>query len=200
VALAPLVARIEAIDISGAAVEQARRRAEQLGIRNVTFRAVPFQHFSMPDESVDLVYALGLVHHLPDPHLRGQLFRAARQCLVPGGWLYTRDPSSNGLPRRLAYRFFRDRCGIHSPNESHLCPRVIRQEVEAAGFTESRIDYTDVLGGPLPWLVGSPSALLWRSVFAFDRAWLAIPGLRRLASQFALTARAPRTAGVRHDQ
>ena len=32
-------------------------------------------------------------------------------------------------------------------------------------------------------------ALLWRAVFALDRAWLAVPGLRPLASQFAIAGR-----------
>ena len=54
---------------------------------------------------------------------------------------------------------------------------------------DARLDYIDVIGGPLPWLVRSESALLWRAVFAFDRAWLTVPGLRRSASQFALVAR-----------
>jgi hypothetical protein len=62
-------------------------------------------------------------------------------------------------------------------------------EAEQAGFSDLRLDYIDVVGGPLPWLVRSESVLLWQAVFAFDRAWLAVPGLRRAASQFALIAR-----------
>ena len=78
------------------------------------------------------------------------------------------------------------------PNEAALDPDAILAEWTAAGFTETRIDYTDVIGGPLPWMLPVSSSLLWNAVFAIDRAWLAVPPLRRLASQFAIAGRRSR--------
>jgi len=85
--------------------------------------------------------------------------------------------------------WFRRRSTVHAEQEASLDPRTLREEAMRAGFGDTRVDYIDVIGGPLPWLVRSESAWLWRAVFGFDRAWLAVPGLRRAASQFALIAR-----------
>ena len=189
IALAPLVASIEAIDLSPRAVAEATRRAAALGIGNLRFTARAFQEFDCGPGSFDVVYALGVVHHLPGASDRTAFFRRVAHWLAPGGVLYIREPSARGLPRRLAYRFFRDRCGIHSPNEEHLDPAATAAEVFAAGFDTPRLEYTDVLGGPLPWLIATRSSLVWSAVFAFDRAWLTVPGLRRVASQFSIAAR-----------
>jgi hypothetical protein len=107
---------------------------------------------------------------------------------VPGGWCYARDPNARGLLRRLAGPFAR-RDEFHSPNEAALDPRTIATEWEAAGFHDIRLDYTDVVSGPLPWVLPVSSPMLWAPVFAFDRAWLAVPLLRPLASQFAIAGR-----------
>jgi hypothetical protein len=81
------------------------------------------------------------------------------------------------------------RSDMHAEQETSLDPYMLRGEAERTGFRELRLDYVDVIGGPLPWLVRHDWPVLWRLVFGFDRAWLAVPGLRRAASQFALVAR-----------
>ena len=100
-----------------------------------------------------------------------------------------RDPNARGVLRRIMEGWFRRRSTVHAEQETSLDPYVLRDEVREAGFTGAQFDYIDVIAGPLPWLLRSESRLLWRGVFGFDRAWLAIPGLRRGASQFALVAR-----------
>lgn len=188
-ALAPHVEAIVAFDLSPTAVEEARRRAAARGIANVEFRTAAVQEVELPPASWDVAYALGVLHHVPSAADRLAILRRAHGWLVPGGWLYTRDPSARGLPRRLAYRFVRARAGVHSPHEDHLDPHALAALVARAGFVDVRLDYTDVLGGPLPWVVAAASPVLWTLVAAFDRAWLATPLLRRAASQFAVVAR-----------
>lgn len=188
-ALAPHVEAILAFDLSATAIEEARRRAAARGAVNVEFRAAAVQEVDLPPASWDVVYALGVLHHVPSPEDRLAILRRAHGWLRPGGWLYTRDPSARGLPRRLAYRFFRARAGVHSPHENHLDPHALAALVARAGFVDVRLDYTDVLGGPLPWLIAGSSPAFWALVAAFDRAWLATPLLRRAASQFAVVAR-----------
>ncbi|MGE3842164.1 MAG: hypothetical protein AB7I50_11295, partial [Vicinamibacterales bacterium] len=80
------------------------------------------------------------------------------------------------------------RSRFHSPNESALYPRALEAELIEAGLHRPSSGFTDVLLGPLPWLVASDAPLFWSVVSAFDRAWLAVPGLRGLASQFDVRA------------
>ena len=75
-----------------------------------------------------------------------------RQRLVAGGWLYVRDPNARGVLRRLAgARARRDE--FHSPNEQAIDPQALLRDVQAAGFLQPEVDYTDVLLGPLPWML-----------------------------------------------
>ena len=129
-----------------------------------------------------------MLHHLTGP-TRAGLFQRLAAWLETGGWLYARDPNVNGLLRRAAGAVGLGRSEFHSPDERPLNPSDIVGELKSAGFDRLVVDYTDVMGGPLPWVLPSSSSALWGAVFAFDRAWLATPGLRRYASQFSVTGR-----------
>lgn len=188
ISLAPDVASIVAIDLSATAVGEARSRADGRGVANVDWIAGSALDLDFDPGAFDLVYAFGVLHHL-DPAERLELLRRAHAWLTPGGWLYARDPNARGLLRRLGRGLYRRHSPFHSPDEHELDPFELVADVRTAGFERPTVDYTDVLGGPLPWLVRSRSRLLWSLVFAVDRVWLAVPGLRRLASQFAVVAR-----------
>jgi SAM-dependent methyltransferase len=187
-ALAASVGHIVGIDLSPVAIAEAERRATAAGIRNVEFTEGSIADLSYAAGSFDLVYALGALHHLPAP-LRRALVARVHGWLRPSGWFYARDPNARGVLRQAVGAIVQPRGAFHSPTEEDLDPALLVAELTAAGFAGPRIDYTDVLAGPLPWVLGTSSSLLWTLVFAFDRAWLAVPGLRRLASQFSLTAR-----------
>jgi 2-polyprenyl-3-methyl-5-hydroxy-6-metoxy-1,4-benzoquinol methylase len=187
-AIAPAVRHITAVELSETAAEAARERLRAGGRRNVDVvtGAIDAQAFS--PEQFDVVYAMGVLHHfLPDQ--RRDLLASVHAWIAPAGWLYVRDPNARGLLRRAMEGWFRRRSTVHAEQETSLDPYLLRAEATRAGFTDVHLDYIDVIGGPLPWLVPSQSPLLWRAVFGFDRAWLAVPGLRRAASQFALVAR-----------
>jgi SAM-dependent methyltransferase len=186
IALAPLVGHLVAVDLSSVAVAEASRRADASAVTNVEFRESALLDLVWPDASFDLVYALGVLHHLPLPDRHALLIRV-RRWLAPGGWVYARDPNARGLLRRATGWCFRG-SSFHSPNEAALDPTELRQEFVAAGFSEPEVGFTDVLGGPLPWLVPARTPWLWSVVFAVDRAWLATPGLRWFASQFDIRA------------
>lgn len=91
-------AELHGIDLSRGMLELASRR---LGPSARLARAdacrLPFA-----DATFDVVYARGLLHHLPDPAAGA---REAARVLKPGGTLVTLDPHRNvlsDLPRRLA--------------------------------------------------------------------------------------------------
>lgn len=52
------------IDISDVAVDQATAVAKDKGVDNVEFHTMDAERMSFPDESFDLVYGSGIVHHL----------------------------------------------------------------------------------------------------------------------------------------
>lgn len=185
--LAPTVAQLTAIDLSATAIAEAERRAQVRGLRNVQWEVGPLLEVTRSPRSFDVVYALGVLHHLA-PAEREALLGRVHAWLAPGGCFYARDPHAGGLLRRATGWWFRD-SSFHSPNEAALAPVSVERALRLAGFDDIVTGYTDVLGGPLPWLLGSSSRALWSAVFAFDRAWLATPGLRRLASQFDVRAR-----------
>ncbi|MBT3219880.1 MAG: class I SAM-dependent methyltransferase, partial [Proteobacteria bacterium] len=63
-------AQIVALDISVAALEQARRLAEERGVANVRFVEGDINRLDRtlrPDGGFDLIYASGVIHHLADP-------------------------------------------------------------------------------------------------------------------------------------
>jgi SAM-dependent methyltransferase len=185
--LAPAVSRVVGLDLSEVAVAEARRRARAAGRDNVEFCAGGIDEVRLPEESFDVVIGFGVLHHLGEAGRRRALDRA-RRWLVTGGWLYVRDPNARGLLRRVAGRLARHDA-FHSPNEAALSPDVVSQEFLDAGFAHPRIDYTDVFGGPLPWMTAAASPRFWKLVFGIDRVWISTPGLRTLASQFAVFAR-----------
>lgn len=187
-AIAPDVQHITAVELSETAAEAARERLRLAAIDNVDVIAGPIDSQVFPAGRFDVVYAMGVFHHfLPDQ--RRALLALIHGWMAPGSWLYLRDPNARGLLRRVMEGWFRRRSTVHAEQETSLDPHALRDEATQTGFTDVRLDYIDVIGGPLPWLVRSESPLLWRAVFGFDRAWLAVPGLRRAASQFALVAR-----------
>lgn len=186
-ALAPGVAHITAIDLSATAIAEAERRARTRGLVNMTWQVGSLLDTPHPPGSFDVIYALGVLHHL-GPAERHLLLGRVHAWLVPGGCFYARDPNAGGVLRRATGWWFRH-SSFHSPNEAALDPALVAADLRAAGFDAVMTGYTDVLGGPLPWLTASSSGALWSLVFAFDRAWLATPGLRRLASQFDVRAR-----------
>lgn len=187
-AIAPAVQHITAVELSETAAEAARERLRAVGLHNVDVitGAIDTQPFS--PQQFDVVYAMGVFHHFL-PGQRRELLARVHAWTAPTGWLYVRDPNARGLLRRVMEGWFRRRSTVHAEQETSLDPYLLRDEAVQAGFTDVQLDYIDVVGGPLPWLVRSQSPLLWRAVFGFDRAWLAVPGLRRAASQFALVAR-----------
>ena len=187
-ALAGSVGHILAVELSETAAAAARTRLHEAGITNVEVVADAIDAQDFGPARFDAIYAMGVFHHFL-PGQRRLLLSRAHSWLADGGWIYVRDPNARGLLRRVLEQWFRRRSTVHAEQEASLDPRVIAGEAAEAGFRDVHIDYIDVIGGPLPWLVRSNSRWFWRVVFGIDRAWLSVPGLRRAASQFALVAR-----------
>src|SRR6202521_5806597 len=69
------------VDLTDAAVESARKHFELLGLRG-DFRTADAENLDFTDESFDLVYSHGVLHHTPDTAAAG---REIHRVLKPGG-------------------------------------------------------------------------------------------------------------------
>ena len=82
IAHAPYVANIRATDISEKMIEIAKGKATAAGVQNVTFETLPSEDLGVPDESVDAVLALSLLHLLED---KDAVIARIHDMLRPGG-------------------------------------------------------------------------------------------------------------------
>jgi SAM-dependent methyltransferase len=89
--LAPRVGEVVGIDLSPAAIRQARADALRLGIRNARF-----EEGTSAEGRYDLIIAIFFLHHLPDKELAA-LPAHLTTLLSPGGRFYSLDPSRHRL-------------------------------------------------------------------------------------------------------
>ena len=75
------------VDLTEAAVELARRRFELFDLPG-TFQTADAENLSFPDESFDLVYSHGVLHHTPDT---GKAIQEIHRVLKPGGQIALLD-------------------------------------------------------------------------------------------------------------
>jgi len=84
------------VDLSSASLERARQRCKEAGYIP-DLREADAEHLPFPDDTFDIVYSYGVMHHSPDP---SQCIREARRVLKPGGTLRImiyHHPSLTGL-------------------------------------------------------------------------------------------------------
>jgi SAM-dependent methyltransferase len=88
--LVPLTRRganVIGIDISPDLIQLAQQRADAAGIK-VTLKIGSAYETGLPNESVDVVFSMALLHHLDLPRVRQEIFRILR----PGGIFIMKEP------------------------------------------------------------------------------------------------------------
>jgi SAM-dependent methyltransferase len=186
--LAPHVREIVGVDLSPAAIRQARADAERFGIRNARFEegssiAGPF----------DVVIAIFFLHHLPDAEL-AVLPAKLKQALLPGGAFYSLDPSRSRLSGVVGRKLIPDLMKKYqTPDERELDGESAAAIFCSAGFDlcMSMYDFgSSPLAGLFPgWSLG------YRVARSLDDALLRVPALRKRGSNFELRGRlAPKPA------
>lgn len=185
--LAPHVRQITGIDVSGAAVAQARELAQQRGIGNARFLAGDWRDLIGTGGRFDLVIALFFLHHLPEQDL-DRFPQALRPVLNPGGRFYALEPSAHRLsgfvgnlliPKLMAkYQTLDERQLVRSREES----RFGQASYQVRGY------WFDFLSTPLAGLFPS-----WRAGYRIarkiDGALTHCPGLNLLSSNFEILAK-----------
>jgi len=180
--LAPYVGEVVGVDLSPAAIRQARVDAERLGIRNARF-----EQGSDVDGTFDVAMAIFFLHHLPDADL-AELPRQLQDRLNPGGVFYSLDPSCrrlSGVVGRLLIPWMMKR--YQTPDERELEPEWTCRLFNGAGY-DARVEIYDFGSTPLAGLLPG-----WGWGYGVARAvddWLLKFGaLRRRGSNFEILAK-----------
>jgi cyclopropane fatty-acyl-phospholipid synthase-like methyltransferase len=181
--LAPHVAEVVGVDLSPAAIRQARADAERLGIANARF-----EQGTTAQGRFDMVMAVFFLHHLPDAAL-AELPGRLKELLVPGGSFYSLDPSrrrlSGAVGRLLIPRLMKR---YQTPDERELDPESTAEIFRSAGF-DCHAGIYDFISSPLAGLLPGWRAGYRAARFA-DDLLLKLPVLPRLGSNFELVFRA----------
>jgi SAM-dependent methyltransferase len=179
--LAPHVREIVGVDLSPAAIRQARADAQRLGIGNARF-----EEGSEAPGLYDAVIAIFFLHHLPDAAL-AELPRKLAGQLAPGGVFYSLDPSRDRLSGVVGRKLI--------PGLMKKYQTADERELEASGTAglfhragfEVRTDVYDFGSSPLAGLLPG-WGFGYRIARRLDDWLLRVPALRRRGSNFELIA------------
>jgi SAM-dependent methyltransferase len=180
--LAPHVAELTGVDLSPAAIRQARADAGALAIRNARF-----EEGTTFEGRYDIVIAIFFLHHLPGDELAALPHRL-KDILTPGGVFYSLDPSrhrlSGAIGRLLIPNLMKK---YQTADERELEPVRTAELFRRAGL-DARVEIYDFGSSPLAGLFPGWAAG-YRMARAMDDRLLRVPLLRRRGSNFELIAR-----------
>jgi SAM-dependent methyltransferase len=179
--LAPHVGEVVGVDLSPAAIRQARADAERLAIRNARFELG-----TAVEGCFDAAIAIFFLHHLPDEELAALPHKLRAQ--MPDGVFYSLDPSRrrlSGVVGRLLIPGLMKR--YQTEDERELVPEETRAFFDAAGW-RAEVSMYDFGSSPLAGLFPGWAAG-YRMARALDDRILRVPGLAHRGSNFELVAR-----------
>lgn len=187
--LAPHVAHITGVDLSPAAIANAREAASARRLANVNFVAGSWQNAQLAEGPFDFVIAIFFLHHLPNAELLALPDQLA-PLLKPGGVFYALDPSARRLAGFLGELLVPKLMKKYqTENEHPLLPRATEAPFRAAGY-ETVTRWFDFTSTPIAGLFPA-----WRTGYRLgrflDEGLTRLPLLRQLSSNFELIARRP---------
>jgi SAM-dependent methyltransferase len=182
--LAPHVAEVTGIDLSPAAIRQARADAVAAGIANVRF-----EQGTAAEGRFDVVIAIFFLHHLPDAERAALPYQLARQ-LTSGGVFYSLDPSrrrlSGAVGRLLIPKLMKR---YQTEDERELDAQPTAGLFRTAGW-QTEVTMYDFGSSPVAGLFPGWGAG-YRLARRLDDWILRVPALERRGSNFEVIARTP---------
>ena len=144
--LSPRVARLTCVEIDRRMAESLSRRTAG---RNVTVLCEDATRMSLPEASFDGAVCFTMLHHVPSPELQDRLLAEVARVLRPGG-VFAGTDSLYSFPFRLLHLF---------DTMVPVDPGGFPKRLEAAGFTEVRVDTNPYAFRFRARRPGSPTAL-----------------------------------------
>jgi SAM-dependent methyltransferase len=162
--------RVIGIDMTPDMVSKARANARRIDARNVEFRLGEIERLPVADGSADAILSNCVINLSPD---KGSVFAEAYRVLKPGGRLAISDIVATAeLPAAIATRVeVLTGCLAGAARVD-----VLRELLEAAGFTDVRIEVRD-------------------ESRAFIRDWMPGSGAEHYVASATLQAKKPRAGG-----
>ena len=152
--LAPRVKEAIGVDASPRALELARARARDRGLRNVRFIQGDVADLSaIPEGSVDVAGAFDLLEHVDDETVR-RMLRSLSRVLKPGGRFVAYTPNREHYVERFKARRF-----LLKQFPEHIAvrrPREVRKLLEGEGWRVRSVRYSTA---PFPVVRGLERAL-----------------------------------------
>jgi SAM-dependent methyltransferase len=170
------------IDISDKAIEHATRKAARLGLANCAYSVMDAEKLTFPDESFDVVFGRGILHHLDLKRCYGEIARV----LKSGGKAFFNEP----LGHNPALNWYRNRTpDLRTPDEHPLLmsdfdlAKSYFATVECKFFglaTVAGVPFRKTpLGSPLMKLLENTDRLLLSVPFVKQNAWSVLMVLTR---------------------
>ncbi|TWI10342.1 class I SAM-dependent methyltransferase [Aerolutibacter ruishenii] len=162
--------RVDAIDISDVAIMHARSIASAEGLSNVYFETMDAHATTFPDQTFDLVFGSGIIHHLDTE----RSLREIHRILKKGGVAVFIEPLGCN-PLINAYRYLTP--SARTPDEHPLVPADKR--LADSIFSSSQWDFHGLATlGTVPFRNTSTGIALHRGADGIDRMIARIPGAR----------------------
>ena len=178
--LAPIVRSLEAIDISDTVIQ--RLKSENIH-DNVSLQVMDAMNMTFPDNSFDLVFGSGIIHHLETDAAVREVSRVLR----PDGRAVFWEPL--GLnPLINVYRRLTPQA--RTPDEHPLVPRDFALMAEHLNLLEVRHYGLSTLAA-VPLRNRKPGKAILKLGRQVDKALLGLPGIRQLA-WYVLVVGAPK--------
>jgi len=151
-------ARATGVDLSAASVERTRQRCQQAGYEP-DLRIADAEQLPFPDDSFDVVYSYGVMHHSPNTE---QCVREAWRVLKPGGIariMIYHHPSITGAMLWLRYGFLRGKSLRQSGKPRHKILHTLRStcDVQIIHKSEHTVGFQ-------PWRPAAASTIRTLSV------------------------------------
>jgi ubiquinone/menaquinone biosynthesis C-methylase UbiE len=159
-------AQATGVDLSSASLEQAKRRCEMAGYAP-DLRVSDAEHLPFPDNTFDIVYSYGVMHHSPDTP---QCIREAWRVLKHGGSLRImiyHHPSLTGFMLWLRYGWLRGkslRQAVYDHLESPGTKSYTQEEARAMLQGLEQVEFRQAFS-PGDLLLNEPSARFQRLVY-----------------------------------
>jgi SAM-dependent methyltransferase len=137
--------RVLAVDISRVSLAYAQRKTREAGLTNVDYAQADILKLPSIERRFDLIEAMGVLHHLPDP---AEGWRTLLALLRPGGLMLVGVFSSHGRRPVNAARAFAAERG-YSPTLDDI--RLCRQELIHQGKAMATADFYSTSGCRALW-------------------------------------------------